>query len=129
MRSETMRSSTEEALRLLNKWRDEETWVLVIGHFENRVEQHMFWAKCLEVSAAEVLLSGDFVVMRVPLDSAEFEFADVREAPEPMKSSYANFESVLNIIKKSEFAIALMPSLTGSPVPILPPDVINPEGR
>jgi len=122
-----MRSSAEDALRLLNKWRDEADWVLVIAHFENRVERHMFWGKCSDVSAAEFLLSGDIASMRVPLDSAEFEFVDLREAPEPMKSSSANFESMLNITKKSEFAVGVMSSLTGSPVPIIPPDIINPE--
>jgi hypothetical protein len=64
-----MRSSTEEALSLLKKWRDEESWVLVTGHFDHRVEQHMFWATYSEASDTDLLLSGDFAIMRVPLGS------------------------------------------------------------
>jgi hypothetical protein len=81
-----MRSSAEEALRLLSKWEEEETAVLVIAAFGG-IEQHKFWAKCSEVSAVELVLSGDFATMRLPLDSAEFEFVDVREAPEPIKTA------------------------------------------
>ncbi|MGA7635618.1 MAG: hypothetical protein WA735_17360 [Candidatus Acidiferrales bacterium] len=106
---------------------EEETSVLVIAGV-GELEQYKFWAKCSAVSAAGLTLSGDFVTMQIPLDSAQFEFVDVREAPEPIKTSYANFESFLNI-KRRSLAVGLMTSATGSPVPILPPDRIDPADR
>lgn len=125
-----MHSSIEDALRLLNKWKDEEPWVLVNGQFTNRNEQHRFWARCLEVSKLHILLTGEFAVMRLPLDSdsAEFEFADFREAPEPTRSSYKHFESSL-VIKSEGFVVALQSTISGGPAPILPPGVIHPEER
>jgi len=119
-----MYSSAEDALALLSKWHEEETWVLVVGHFNPRDERHSFWATCFEVSPEKLLLAGEFVSMQILLDSARFEYADTREMPEPAKSAYAGFECMLKV-EKAEFSVILMASSSGSPVPILTPDIIQ----
>ena len=122
-----MRSTVEDALNLLNKWKEEQAWLLVNGRSKGN-EQHWFWARCLEASAAELVLAGEFVVMRLPLDSTEFEFADFSEAPEPTRSAYKHFESSLTM-RSDRFLIAVLSTISGEPAPILPPDVIHPEDR
>jgi hypothetical protein len=120
-----MHLSAEEALSLLGKWREEEYSVLVNARFESP-ESHFFWGSVTQISHSELTLAGDFVgSMRIPLDSAEFDFADVREAPEPTRSAYANFESVLSI-RFGHLSTLLMLSSSGIRVPILPPDIIAP---
>jgi hypothetical protein len=123
-----MRSTREDALSILNKWKEEEAWLLVNGRFEERNEQHFFWARCAEVSKSSLVLAGEFTVLRIPLNSAGFEFADFSEAPEPTKSCYKHFESSLTM-KSDLFLVALQSTISGQPAPILPPDVVHPEER
>ena len=109
-----MRLSTEDALGMLEKWKEGSSWLSVVGHVENGIESHKFMGRCVELSESALLIVGEFVALRVSLVSAEFELADIREAPEPTRSEHKDFGSSL-IIRSGRLSVVLMLSIGSSP--------------
>jgi hypothetical protein len=112
-----MQFTLEDALRQLRTWHDKETWLLVKGIKDTGEQLKPHWARCAEVSESSVLLRGDYP-MDLSLQSAEFMYDDCCNLPEPAKSDFALFESILGI-KSGRLTVSLQSSITGFPVPIL----------
>jgi hypothetical protein len=76
-------SSTEDALRLLTKWKNDEHPLLV--DFSGKGFAFSCKGKVSEVSSDTLRISGKTTKLEISLDSASFVYSEPREAPPDVK--------------------------------------------
>jgi hypothetical protein len=94
--AQRMLSSRKDAIDLLTKCKEDGSSLLALAYFAN--EKHEFSCKVERVSAEEVVLSGKFAVVTIPLEeSATFEYSETHEMPPRM----------LEILKRLDYCLTI----------------------
>ncbi|MGD0923304.1 MAG: hypothetical protein ABSA70_16300 [Terriglobia bacterium] len=94
-----IRASLEDAKTLLNDWRERGIWIGVgLLLREDAREEHRFWAKVLDAREGELVLAGEYALVKLPLESAAvFEYGETSEAPADLRDSFSDFEFCFTI--------------------------------
>ena len=99
-----MRSSTQDAISLLRKWKRQGVWVFAIARLEAR-DEHRFWAKIGNVSSKEVWLAGESAMLSLRLDDDKCEYSEVLKPPPDVRIRAKDFDCCLMIRSKKISAL------------------------
>lgn len=106
-----MRSSAQDAVRLLKKWKQDGVWVFAIARLRAR-DEHRFWAKIGNISRHEVWLAGESAMLSLSLDDPECKYSEVLKPPPDVRVRSEDFDCCLMIRspKVSALLVAHKPS-------------------
>lgn len=94
---QSMISSRKDAIDLLAKCKEDGSSILALAYF-GAEERHQFSCKVERVSAEEVVLSGQFAVVTIPLEeSATFEYSETHEMRPQMLEALRRLDYCLTI--------------------------------
>jgi hypothetical protein len=100
-----MRSSAEDAIKLLKKWKKNGIWVFAIARLDGR-DEHRFWAKIGSVSEEEVWLAGESAMLSLRINR-RCEYSEVLKPPPDVRVRSKDFDCCL-MIRSRELSALLV---------------------